>query len=109
MIPVKIQESSPRFQNFVVEISNEGRKVNQDLLDEVREQARIRSEAFKRKVEMKQKTKLKPHQFRVTDLVIRKAHPYQLENKLSPKWINSELRLFGLRQIRGPSSVRWFG
>ena len=28
MIPVKIQESSPRFQNFVIEESNEGRKVN---------------------------------------------------------------------------------
>ena len=25
-------------------------------------------------------------QFKVFDLVMRKAHPYQLENKLFPKW-----------------------
>jgi len=37
MIPVEIQESAPRFQNFMVEESNEGRKVNLDLLDEVQE------------------------------------------------------------------------
>ncbi|XP_068463118.1 uncharacterized protein [Phaseolus vulgaris] len=35
MVLVEIQESSPRFQNFVVEESNEGRKVNLDILDEV--------------------------------------------------------------------------
>jgi len=35
MIPVEIQEKSPRFQNFIVEESNEEKKVNLDLLDEV--------------------------------------------------------------------------
>ena len=61
--------------------------MNLDLLDEVREQACINSETLKRRVELKQNTKLKPRQFRVADLVMRKAHPYQLENKLSSKWI----------------------
>jgi len=37
MIPVEIQESSQHFQNFVAEESNEERKVNLDLLDEVKE------------------------------------------------------------------------
>jgi len=86
MIPIEIQESSPWFQNFVIEESNEGRKVNLDLLDEVCEQARINSKALKRRVELRQKTKTKFRQFRVVDLVMRKDHPYQLENKLSPKW-----------------------
>jgi len=86
MIPVEIQENSPRFQNFVAEESNEERKVNLDLLDEVREEARINAEALKRRVEYKYSSKLRPRQFQVTDLVMRKAHPYQLENKLSPKW-----------------------
>jgi len=84
-IPVEIQESSPRFLNFVAEVSNEERKVNLDLLDEVREEARIKAEALKRRVEYKYSSKLKPRQFQVVDLVMRKAHPYQLENKLSPK------------------------
>ncbi|XP_068486667.1 uncharacterized protein [Phaseolus vulgaris] len=86
MIPVEIQESSPYFQNFVAEESNEERKVNLDLLDEVRKEARIKAEALKRRVKYKHSSKLKPCQFQVADLVMRKAHPHQLENKLSPKW-----------------------
>jgi len=39
MIPVEIQESSPIFQNFVAEDSNAERRMNLDLLDEVREEA----------------------------------------------------------------------
>jgi len=86
MIPVEIQENSPHFQNFVAEDSNEERKVNLDLLDEVREEARIKAEALKGMVEYKYSSKLRPRQFQVADQVMRKAHPYQLENKLSPKW-----------------------
>jgi len=85
MIPVEIQGNSPLFQNFVVEESNEERKVNLALLDKVREEARIKAEASKRRVEYKYNSKLRPQQFQVADLVMRKAHPYQLENKLSPK------------------------
>ena len=87
MILVEIQENSPCFQNFVVEESNEERNVNLDLLDEVREEARIKAKALKRRVEYKYNSKLRPRQFQVADLVMRKAHPYQLENMLSPKWI----------------------
>jgi len=58
-----------------------------DLLDEVREEARIKAKALKRKVEYMYSSKLRPRQFQVADLVMRKVHPYQLENKLSPKWI----------------------
>ena len=60
--------------------------MNLDLLDEARQQARTNSKALKRKVEARQKCKLKPRQFKVLDLVMQKAHPYKLENKLSPKW-----------------------
>ena len=87
MIPVEIQESSPRFQKFVAEESNDERKVNLDLLDEVREEARIKAEALMGKVEFKYNSKLRPRQLQVADLVMRKAHPYLLENKLSSNWI----------------------
>jgi len=86
MIPVEIQESSPRFLNFVSEDSNEERRMNLDLLDEVREEAREKAEAIKRRVERKYNSKIKPRQFRDGDLVMRKAHQYEMENKLSPKW-----------------------
>jgi len=56
----------------VVEESNEERKVNLDLLDEVREEARIKAEALKRRVKYKYSSKLRPQQFQVTDLVMRR-------------------------------------
>ena len=89
MILVETQENSPCFQNFVVEESNEERKVNLDLLDEVREKAKIKAEALKRRLDYKYSSKLRSRQFQVVDLVMRKAHTYQLENKLSPKWTGS--------------------
>ena len=59
MIPVEIHESSPRFQNFVVEESNEERRVNLDLLDEAREDARIKAQAVKRRLERQHSSKVK--------------------------------------------------
>jgi len=86
MIPVEIQESSPRFQNFVAEDSNAERRMNLDLLDEVREEARVKAEAVKRRVERKYNSRTRPRQFRDGNLVMRKAHQYEMKNKLSSKW-----------------------
>jgi len=97
MIPVEIHESSPRFQSFVAEESDEERRVNLDLLDEAREYVRIKAEAIKRRVEHQYSSKVKPRQFQVADLVMRIAHPYELENKLSPKWIGP----FRVTEARG--------
>ncbi|XP_068476980.1 uncharacterized protein [Phaseolus vulgaris] len=60
MIPIEIHESSPRFQSFVAEESNEERRVNLDLLDEAREEARIKAEVVKRRVEHQYSSKVKP-------------------------------------------------
>ena len=60
----------------MAEESNEEMRVNLDLLDEVREGACIKAEALKRRVEYKHKSKLKPRQFQVANLVMRKAHLY---------------------------------
>jgi len=86
MIPVEIHESSPRFLGFVEEESNKERRVNLDLIDEAREETKIKAEAVKRRVERQYNSKVKIRQFQVGDLVMRKAHPYEIENKLSPKW-----------------------
>ena len=102
MIPGEVQENSPRFQSFVVEESNERRTVNLDLLDKVHDHARINSKALKRMVELKHKTKTKPRQFKVVDLVMRKAHPYQIENKFSPKWSG----LFRIVEALGNSAYK---
>ena len=59
--------------------------MNLDLLDEVREEARVKAEAVKRRIERRYNSKVMPRQFRSGDLVMRKAHQYEMENKLSPK------------------------
>jgi len=84
--------------------SNEERKVNLDLLDEVREEARIKAKELKRRVEHQYSSKIKPRQFQVADLVMRKAHPYKLENKLSPKWTGPfrVTEALGNGRIEGP-------
>jgi len=77
MIPVEIQESSSRFQNFVAKDSNEERRLNLDLLDEVREEARVKAEAVKRRIERRYNSKVMPRKFRGGDLTMRKAHQYE--------------------------------
>jgi len=76
--------------------------VNLDLLEEVCEQACIKSEALKRRVELRKRTKVRPRQFQVANLVMRKAQPYQLENKLSPKWT----RPFRVVEVLGNGAYR---
>ena len=76
MMLVEIHESSPRFLGFVAEESNEERKVSLDLIDEAREEARVKAEAVKSRVEHQYSSKVKLRQFQVGDLVMRKAHPY---------------------------------
>jgi len=70
----------------VAEDSNEERRLNLDILDEVREDARVKAEAVKRRIERRYNSRVMPRQFREGDLVMRKAHQYEMKNKLSPKW-----------------------
>ena len=62
----------------MAEESNEERRVNLDLLDKAREEARIKADAVKRRVEHQYSSKVKARQFQVADLVMQKAHPYEL-------------------------------
>lgn len=57
MIPVEVLECSHKFQNFTTEGFDKGRRMDLDLLDEVRNNVRISSEALKRRVELKKKKK----------------------------------------------------
>ena len=52
-----------------------------DFLDEVREETRVKAEAVKRRVERKYNSRIRPRQFRDGDLVMRKAHQYEMQNK----------------------------
>ena len=76
--------------------------MNLDLLDEAREEARIKADAVKRRVKHQYSSKVKARQFQVADLVMRKAHPYELENNLSSKWTGP----FRVTEARGNGSYK---
>ena len=53
-------------------------------------------------MERQYSSKVKLRQFHVGDLVMRKAHPYELENKLYPKWT----RPFRVIRAKGSGSYK---
>ena len=46
----------------------------------------MKAEAVKGRIERRYNSKVMPRQFGEGDVVMRKAHQYEMENKLSPKW-----------------------
>ncbi|XP_027936375.1 uncharacterized protein LOC114191403 [Vigna unguiculata] len=86
VLPLEIGQPSFRVRTFSIALTEDGTRANLDLLDEVRDAARITSEAMKRRVEARYKSKVVPRSFVRSDLVLRRAHPLQIEDKLSPKW-----------------------
>nr|KYP53805.1 Retrotransposable element Tf2 [Cajanus cajan] len=87
MIPIKIAEPSVRTTAFSEEESDQGRRVDLDLIAETRERARINQVAAQRRAAFKNNTKVVPRDFDVGDLVLRRAQLTQIRNKLSPKWV----------------------
>ena len=62
----------------------------------------MKAEAVKRRVERKYNSRIRPRQFRDGDLVMRKVHQYEMENKLSPKWT----RPFRITEALGNGAYR---
>nr|KYP66333.1 Retrovirus-related Pol polyprotein from transposon 17.6 [Cajanus cajan] len=87
MIPIEIAEPSVRTTAFSKEESDQGRRVDLDLIAETREKARINQVAAHRRAAFKYNTKVVPRDFVVGDLVLKRAQATQMRNKLSPKWV----------------------
>jgi len=56
------------------------------MIEELRDCAKIKSEAVKRQMEMKHQSKVLPRQFKEFDLVIRRSQMNTMDNKFAPKW-----------------------
>nr|KYP56990.1 Transposon Ty3-I Gag-Pol polyprotein [Cajanus cajan] len=87
MIPIEITKPSVRTTAFSEEESDQGRRVDLDLIAETREKARINQVAAHRRAAFKYNTKVVPRDFVVGDLVLKRAQATQMRNKLSPKWV----------------------
>ncbi|XP_077242412.1 uncharacterized protein LOC143882919 [Tasmannia lanceolata] len=86
VIPVDVGTPSARIASFNEQLNGDGLRVNLDLLEEAREESRIRVAAYKQKVSRYHDSKLRPIEFRVGNLVLRKAAISQPKKvgKLSP-------------------------
>jgi len=102
VLPIEILQPTCRVQYFTAASSEEGLRANLDTLEEARERAKVNSEAIKRKVEARYRTKVKQRAFPEGDLILRRAHPLQLENKLSPKWTGP----FRIKQTLGRGAYK---
>nr|KYP68808.1 Pol polyprotein [Cajanus cajan] len=79
MIPIEITEPSVRTTAFSEVESDQGRRVDLDLIAETR--------AAHGRAAFKYNTKVVPRDFVVGDLVLKRAQLTQMRNKLSPKWV----------------------
>nr|KYP47889.1 Transposon Ty3-I Gag-Pol polyprotein [Cajanus cajan] len=89
MILVEVDETSHRRHTFDSEQNVQETKINLDLIDELREEARIHEEACKLQASRRYNTRVRPRSFRVGDLVWRlqgKARRDPSEGKLAPNW-----------------------
>jgi len=85
LLPVEIGHPASESSGLIRSNDEQGLRANLDALEEVRELARITSEAAKRRIERRYKTKVRPRDFKVNDLVLRRAHAIEIIDKLSPK------------------------
>ncbi|XP_077251974.1 uncharacterized protein LOC143891236 [Tasmannia lanceolata] len=88
VIPVDIGTPSPRVTSFNEQLNSDGLRANLDLLEEIREESRIRVAAYKQRVSNYHDSKIRPREFRTGDLVLKRAAvslPMKV-GKLSPTW-----------------------
>ncbi|XP_077226417.1 uncharacterized protein LOC143859650 [Tasmannia lanceolata] len=63
VIPVDVGTPSPRVTNFNEQLNGDGLRANLDLLEEAREESRIRVAAYKQKVSNYHDSKVRPREF----------------------------------------------
>ncbi|KAL0345043.1 UNVERIFIED_CONTAM: Transposon Ty3-I Gag-Pol polyprotein [Sesamum radiatum] len=86
IIPAEIGEETLRIQQYKPEANGIERRRDLDLLDEVRSNASIRAEAYKRRMAKAYNTRVRPRNFQVGDLVWRRSDIQGNLGKLDAKW-----------------------
>ncbi|XP_077212797.1 uncharacterized protein LOC143847894 [Tasmannia lanceolata] len=104
VIPVDIGTPSPRVTSFNEQLNSDGLRANLDLLEEIREESRIRVAAYKQRVSNYHNSKIRSREFRTGDLVLRKAAVSQPTKvgKLSPTWEGP----YRVKEVIRPGSYR---
>ncbi|KAL0294165.1 UNVERIFIED_CONTAM: hypothetical protein Sradi_6900600 [Sesamum radiatum] len=86
IIPAEIGEGTLQIQQYEPEINDIGRRVNLDLLGEVKDTASIRVEAYKRQMAKAYNAQVRQKNFQIGDLVWRRSDVHGNIGKLDAKW-----------------------
>jgi hypothetical protein len=89
IISAELGSGSLRVESYKGETNNEGLKLHLDLLQEMRNHAQITISAYQERMARYFNKKVKPRNFKVGDLVLRKvtlATRDSTEGKLAPSW-----------------------
>ncbi|XP_016195666.1 uncharacterized protein LOC107636688 [Arachis ipaensis] len=89
MIPVKISQGSVRTTYLDEDTNDQTREAELDLLEEVREESRIRHEAMQQLTRRKYNTRVRPRTLQQGDLVLRRLEDVRKppgEGKLAANW-----------------------
>ncbi|XP_073131626.1 uncharacterized protein [Henckelia pumila] len=85
VLPVEIGQISSRVQ-YYQEGETMARAQELDLIEEKREQADVRMKAYRSRIMRAFNQKVKPRDFQIGDLVLRKVNPAGEVKKLEAKW-----------------------
>ncbi|KAL0406041.1 UNVERIFIED_CONTAM: hypothetical protein Slati_3918000 [Sesamum latifolium] len=86
VIPAEIGEETLQIQQYESKTNDVERRVNLDLLGEIRTTASIRTEAYKRRIAKVHNTRVRPRNFQIGDLVWRQSDVQGNLEKLDAKW-----------------------
>ncbi|KAL0319672.1 UNVERIFIED_CONTAM: hypothetical protein Sradi_5228700 [Sesamum radiatum] len=86
VIPAEIREETLRIQQYKSETNDMERRVDLELLGEIRNTAGIRTEAYRRYMAKVYNTRVRPRNFQIGDLVWRRSDVQGNIGKLDAKW-----------------------
>ncbi|KAL0288882.1 UNVERIFIED_CONTAM: hypothetical protein Scaly_2717600 [Sesamum calycinum] len=84
--PAEVGEPNWRVKHYDLEANEQGLRMNLDFVEEVRERASVPAAMYKARIAKAYNSKVRPRNFQVGDLVMRKAEASGPIGKLDSKW-----------------------
>jgi hypothetical protein len=102
VLPTNIDYGSPRVQAYIEEGNQATLKDTIDQLDEARDVVLLRCTKYQRALRRYHERNMRPREFRVRDLVLRRVQGSKDRHKLSPPWEG----LFIIHEVLRPGTYK---
>jgi hypothetical protein len=102
VLPTDIDYGSPRVRAYTEEGNQVALEDTIDQLDEARDVALLRSAKYQQALRRYHERNVRPHEFHVGDLVLRRVQGSKDRHKLSPQWEGS----FIIHEVLRPGTYK---